>query len=401
MGESNSFRLSRRRFVTGLGATAVLSAVPRVFAARSSQIPSPVLIIGDSMSLCGFGERLDRDFRNAGVAVVATFMACGTNPLSWTRLGNNAAAKTSCGLWTIKPSAAGHPETFMDVYGMSRGHRPGRYPVPKIEDLLAEYRPEILVVQLGNNLFDALKGRKEGREGDVLTPFIDPFLRIAAPAVRRIYWVAPPVSGFVPKQTQDALVSALKSHEGPAFRIIDSRELLTYPYHGLQPDKQHFEGRDMNLWADRTLDWIKTDLEHSPLPSLPSALPTPPPEEKKEEKAEVTLVVRAMLKSVATPYENREILPYHESMVALVYRVIHVIRGKFQGHQLVVLHPAHIGEKRQPMNRFFTGEISTLRLIPLEKTPWVTLKAKDDPRYVDLDRFITEEDHQKLSSQLK
>ena len=391
--------------MTGLGAAAVLSTVPRVIAARTTSMPSPVLIIGDSMALCGFGERLDRDFRNAGASVVATFMACGTNPLSWTRLGNNAAAKTSCGFWTIKPRPSGHPETFMDVYGMTRGHRPGRYPVPKIEDLLAEYHPEILVIQLGNNLFDALKGRKEDHEGTVLTPFIDPFLRIVSPSVRRIYWVAPPVSGLIPKQTQDALVGVLKAHDGPAFRTIDSRDLLTYPYHGLQPDKQHFEGRDMTLWADRTFDWIKADLERSPLPPFPYSPPTPRPEEKPEvkteEKAEVTLVVRAVLKGVATPYENREILPYHESMVALVYRVLHVIRGKFVGRQLVVLHPAHIGEKRQPMNRFFTGEISTLRLIPLERTPWVTLKAKDDPRYVDLDRFITEEDHQRLSSQLK
>lgn len=402
--------MPRRRFVAGIGAFAALAAMPRVLAAKAASLPSSVLIIGDSMALCGFGERLDRDFRKGGAAVVATFMACGTNPLSWTRIGNNAAAKTSCGFWTIKPSSSGHPETFMDVYGMTHGHRPARYPVPKIEDLLAEYRPEIVVVQLGNNLFDALKGRREGAEAAVLGPFIDPFLKIVAPSVRRLYWVTPPVSGLIPKQTQDALVSVLRAHDGPAFRTIESRDLISYPYRGLQPDKQHFEGRDMTLWADRTYDWIRADLEHSPLPppvpkaslSAPSPATCPPSGGGgTEEKTEASLVVRAVLKSVTVPYENREILPYHESMVALVYRVLHVIKGRFEGRQLVVLHPAHIAERRQPMSRFFAGEISTLRLIPLDQTPWVTLKAKDDPRYLDLERFITEEDHRKLSAQLK
>jgi hypothetical protein len=41
-----------------------------------------------------------------------------------------------------------------------------------------------------------------------------------------------------------------------------------------------------------------------------------------------------------------------------------------------------------------------MRLIPLEDTPWATLKAKDDPRFVDMERFICEEDNIKLSKQM-
>lgn len=387
----------------GLGAMTVAAGVPSLLAARSRSLPSPVLIVGDSMALCGFGKRLDQDFRDAGVSSVATYMACGTNPLSWTRIGNNALAKTSCGFWKIEPGSGGRPVSFVDVYGMTRGHRPARYEVPKIEDLLARYHPEILVVQLGNNLFDALKGRQESAQGAVLDPFIDPFLRLALPSVRRLYWVAPPVSGNISKSVQDTLVSRLRRHEGESLRVIDSRDLLTYPYHGLQPDKQHFEGKDMTLWADRVFDWIVKDLEKAPLSTF-SPIPSPSPESapsSAEPKAEVTLEVRASLKNAPIPYENKEILPYHESMVALVYRVHRVLKGTFHGSQLVVLHPAHISEKRQPMGSFTVGQVKTLKLIPLDATPWVTLKAKDDPRFVELDRFVTEEDHRKLQNLLK
>jgi hypothetical protein len=200
-------------------------------------------------------------------------------------------------------------------------------------------------------------------------------------------------------------MARLRSHEGASIRVIDSRDLLTYPYHGLQPDKQHFEGRDMTLWADRVFEWIRQDLQKCPLPAgamiagnapVPESVPVPV-----QEKAKVGLVVRASLKSITTPYENKEILPYHESLVALVYRVHHVVRGTFHGTQLVVLHPAHISERRQSMGGFTIGQIRTLKLIPLDDTPWVTLKAKDDPRFVELDRFVTEEDHRKLQNLLK
>jgi hypothetical protein len=398
--------MTRRSFVRGIGAMAVAAGSRGLFAAKPFQCPSPVLIIGDSMALCGFGKRLDQDFREAGASTVATYMACGTNPLSWTRLGNNALAKTSCGFWKIEPGEGNRTVSFVDVYGMSRGHRPGRYEVPKIEDLLARYHPQILIVQLGNNLFDALKGRQDSKQGAVLDPFIDPFLRLCMPSVKRLYWVAPPISGNIPKTIQDALVTRLRSHEGESFRVIDSRDLLTYPYRGLQPDKQHFEGSDMTLWADRVFDWIRLDLEKCPVhggavitESAPAPeIVTPPPVQA---KADVSLVVRASLKSITTPYENKEILPYHDSMVALVYRVHRVVKGTFKGTQLVVLHPAHISEKRQPMGRFTIGQVRTLRLIPLDATPWVTLKAKDDPRFVELDRYVTEEDHRKLQNLLK
>ncbi|HMG05904.1 MAG TPA: hypothetical protein VK581_10605, partial [Chthoniobacterales bacterium] len=49
-----------------------------------SQEGVSVLILGDSLALCGFGKRLDERFRkNPRVKATFTYLACGTNPLSW------------------------------------------------------------------------------------------------------------------------------------------------------------------------------------------------------------------------------------------------------------------------------------------------------------------------------
>jgi hypothetical protein len=41
-----------------------------------------------------------------------------------------------------------------------------------------------------------------------------------------------------------------------------------------------------------------------------------------------------------------------------------------------------------------------MRLLPVDRTPWATLKAKDDPRFLELERFIREDDHRKLTLNL-
>jgi hypothetical protein len=112
------------------------------------------------------------------------------------------------------------------------------------------------------------------------------------------------------------------------------------------------------------------------------------------------LVVQCSLEKMSTPFRHDEIAPYHESLVAFVYRVQRVLKGEFRGTHLVVLHAAHVGGKRQSMHRFQLGQSRIMRLLPVDRTPWATLKAKDDPRFLELERFIREDDHRKLTLNL-
>jgi hypothetical protein len=363
------------------------------------------LLIGDSMALCGFGARLDELFRAAQVPLVNAYMACGTNPLSWTMLKGYAKAQSRCGFWKIESSPNG-PVAMQDTYGMRRGHRPSRYPVPKIEELLPAFRPDVLIVQLGNNLFDLLKGREKSRNGTVLDPFIAPFLGLvgaADPPVRRLYWVAPPKCGTTPAGVQDILVERLRALSGPAMSVIDSRELIKYPYRNLQPDKQHFFGDDMRLWAEEVYDFIGEDIAARPLDPDEAVLVSNEAAADGaggQDHSFSQLVVQCSLEKINPPFRHEEIAPYNDSLVAFVYRVHQVLKGKFDGTHLVVLHAAHIAGKRQSMHRFSLGQKRILRLRPVDQTPWATLKAKDDPRFLELERFIPEEDHSKLALHL-
>ena len=398
---ANTAPWSRRRFLKALGSAALLAPLgQRAFAAPAHWPAASVLILGDSMSMCGFGKRLHQNFRNSGAAAVNTYMACGTQPLSWTTLPGYTRAQSRCGFWTIESGAGGALVEFADYYGMKPGHRPQRHDVPKIENLLPALRPDLLVVQLGNNLYPVLKGNVRAAAVD---PFIAPFLAqvaASAPAVPAVYWIAPPVSGADSPQAQDMLVDRLQACGGPGVRVVDTRTLLNFPYRKMAPDKQHFFGPDMDVWADKVFGIIECDMpgagrkrDATRLASgagVPAAAAEPPP----------VLVVQCALERMCAPYRHEQIAPYNESLVAFVYRVQRVLKGEFSGSRLVVLRAAHIDGKRQPMHEFSAGQQRILRLLPVDRTPWATLKAKDDPRFLELERFVCAEDHEKLTRHL-
>src|SRR3712207_213588 len=81
-----------------------------------------VLILGDSLALCGFGKRLDSRFRAAPhVNATFTYMACGTNPISWMKRPPYTNVRTQCGYWSIESSGDGaEPRELRDSYGMGQ-----------------------------------------------------------------------------------------------------------------------------------------------------------------------------------------------------------------------------------------------------------------------------------------
>jgi hypothetical protein len=110
-----------------------------------------VLVLGDSLALCGFGKRLDEKIRaTSGVKSTFTYMACATQPLSWLKDRPYTTIKTHCGFWTIESVPGSQQAKEMeDMYGIRRHSSPRSYPVPKLEDLLARIRPDILIMQTG------------------------------------------------------------------------------------------------------------------------------------------------------------------------------------------------------------------------------------------------------------
>jgi hypothetical protein len=363
-----------------------------------------VLLLGDSLSLCGFGKRLDEHFRQTPEVAKATFtyVTCGTNPLSWLKERPYTSVKTHCGFWSIESVPGSQPKELEDVYGMRRGSTPKAHPVPKLEDLLVQIRPDVLIMQTGGNLFDLFQDRKTvrpDRDATALKKYLAPFISKAiAPSssLRKIYWVASPTSGRVSKTIQDFVVEQVRTHLGALGTVIDSRSLISYPYHHMEPDHEHFVGADMDLWADKVFEIIKTDLSAQPLASLkPLSQMVPAPTSSPAEAgplpgkpASPALQVSARLVFKSKPMQVEEFLPYQESMISFVYDVREVLDGEYSENQILVMHPAFIGLRKQSLRKYRIGRTYRLQLRELEGTPWSTVKRRDDSGRIDLEPYI-------------
>ncbi|HWM23316.1 MAG TPA: hypothetical protein VNP98_00705 [Chthoniobacterales bacterium] len=362
-----------------------------------------VLILGDSLALCGFGKRLDDRFRNSPrVKATFTYLTCGTNPLSWLKERPYGNIKTHCGFVSIESTGPGRVRELQDVYGMRRGYTPRSHAVPKLEDLLVTVQPDILVMQTGTNLFDLFPDRKTvvpNRHGPALRNYLVPFITKAvsgSSTLRKIYWVASPTSGRVSKEVQDFVVQQTRADIGHIANVIDSRPLVPYPYRHMEPDKEHFIGEDMDLWADKVFDLVEQDLAQEPFATLrplsekasalavtPEQQPTPPAERPKDRP----LQVKAKLVSKTEPIPVNELLPYQEYLVGYVYEITKLIAGEYSESQILVMHPAYIGLKKQKL-RYRIGKTYKLKLHELEETVWKTVKSRDDSGLINLQPYI-------------
>jgi len=407
---ANVMIISRNRILSCLIA-AVLFA-PRVFAQQPAPVPQEgvnVLILGDSLALCGFGAHLDERFRESPyVKATFTYLTCGTNPLSWLKERPYTNIKTHCGFVSMESLGGGMMKQVEDVYGMRRGHTPGSHPVPKLEDLLSTVRPDILVMQTGTNLFDLFPDHKTvnpNRHGPALRSYFVPFISTATKnpsPLKKIYWVASPTSGRVSKEIQDFVLQQTRADMGHVATVIDSRALVPYPYHHMEPDKEHFIGADMDLWADKVFEIAERDLAAQPIASLKplsetaaaslAVNETPAPAEKPKD---TTLQVRATLVSKTQPVPVNEFLPYQEFLVGYVYEVTQVIAGEYSEKQILVMHPAYIGLEEQRLGRYRIGRNYRLQLHELESTVWKTVKSKDDSGLINLQPYIRVQDEMK------
>src|SRR5213596_683302 len=397
-------------FSKRLAVAAIASSIAVSSLAQSTPAPADpsrdltVLILGDSLGLCGFSKRLDQKFRaDPRVKSAFTYCTCGTNPLSWLKEKPFAHIQTHCGYWSIESQSDSHAiKELRDTYGTPSGHTPKSHPVPKLEDLLAKIQPDILVMQTGANLFGLFSGRekvKPDHDAAMLRKYLVPFVKkaITPPSkLRKIYWVAPPTSGRVPGEVQEFVFEQTQNDIGGVTHVIDGRKLVVYPYKHMEPDKEHFVGEDMDKLTDKVFVEIDRDLSAQPWSDVrplsesiarlatvaaPSATP-----------ATASLIVKAKLVSKTKPIRRQELLPYQEFLVGFVYDVEEVIAGEYGEKQVLVMHPAYIGLQPQSLGKFHIGRSYELQLRGLDGSIWSTVKSKDDSGRIDLEPYIRIQD---------
>jgi hypothetical protein len=197
--------------------------------------PPKVLMIGDSLSVSGFGdsvrEHLEQEF---GRQNVAFFASCGSSPESW--LENEPVYHTRCGYREKTPTT----DVYRDYHN---GKRPPPVATPKIETLIERYKPTIVIVQLGTNWMDQTLSDDYIRH--VLARFVS---AVHGDATRRMIWIGPPDSSRFSK-VQNRIYQLIQQSVPRGDPVIDSRRFTRYVLGKTGGDGIHYNRESGEAWA--------------------------------------------------------------------------------------------------------------------------------------------------------
>jgi hypothetical protein len=205
--------------------------------------PVRVLMIGDSMTVGGFGESLQA-FLQRNYGKVALYASCGSSPESW--LKGEPDYVTKCGYRAFTPAR----KYYTDYAG---GHKPTPTVTPKLEDLLAYHQPSVVIIQLGTNWMDALESKnfanEEPKYSAILARFAAPLAN--ARCVKQIIWITPPDSSRYSAGTErnvDQLIRAAAKRYG--YAVVNSANMTHYIAGRTGGDGVHYRKEDAYAWAE-------------------------------------------------------------------------------------------------------------------------------------------------------
>ncbi len=199
-----------------------------------------ILMIGDSMTVGGFGEQLqDSLVARYGTQNVFVYGSCGSSPQHW--LTAEPQHVTKCGYRERTPQRT----VVLDYRG---GQRPPPVATPKIDRLLWMHKPQTVIVQLGTNWFDDLTPRSSDEEIKKMAQSLD---RLGASLRgKQVIWVLPPDCAKFPKNVQ-ATVRALILRAAKIwhFEVIESLPLTHYVNGRTGSDGVHYNSDEAKEWG--------------------------------------------------------------------------------------------------------------------------------------------------------
>lgn len=210
-----------------------------LYASTSHAEKTTILYLGDSLSMGAFGTTLDSGLRNQG-AEVFTVVAGGASPYYW--LKAYQSLPSTIGFWEKTPINERRVNYIRAV--------------PKMEDLIEEHSPEIIVVQTGINLYATLRSRRRPKEDNVLEirSLIDQMSHSISKSGARAYWILPPHSHErrysldLQNELAGIMRSVVNEYDGAVFESGQVTK-FTDPYPAT--DGIHYGPTEAAAWATR------------------------------------------------------------------------------------------------------------------------------------------------------
>lgn len=198
-----------------------------------------VLYLGDSFSMGTFGRVLDQRMREEGNDVY-TFVAGGASPYYWLKAYD--PIPSSIGYWQKTPN---------------RERRLGYIKaVPKVEDLMDDHEPTIVVVQTGVNLYAVLRSKRRPSDENQaeVRKVIDRMCEAINDKGALAYWILPPHSHErryprdLQMQLADIMRDVVKEHNGAVF---ESQQVTRFTANYPATDGIHYGTNQSKEWAER------------------------------------------------------------------------------------------------------------------------------------------------------
>ena len=246
--------VSRRAFLASLLAVPPLCAVGSLLAQETVYASGfnaygnrgfmRVLMIGDSLSVGGFGEGMAAGLiAKFGRASVAMYASCGSSPEHWLR--GESDYQTHCGYREVTPRSNLHYEHQSAL-------------TPKVEDLVAILHPRTVIIQLGTNWMDGWGGDGT-RYGEILYKFINA-VRSEPGTVRQIIWITPPDSSHYSRGVQQAVLDLLVAGGAKyGYSVVNSQKYTHYTARS-GGDGVHYSSEEGRAWAAGVLREIGPQL---------------------------------------------------------------------------------------------------------------------------------------------
>lgn len=328
-----------------------------------------ILFLGDSMSIGSFGTTFDSSLRSSGFDV-HTVVAGGASPYYW--LKSYQALPCTIGFWEKSSSSERR-------IGYIRA-------VPKLEDLIAESKPDVVVVQTGVNLYATLRSkRRTSRENvEEVRSLIDQMCQSINDGGAASYWVLPPNSHEerysieLQKLLADLMKSSVEKYKGVVFESQKCTK-FTDPYPAT--DGIHYGPEEAAGWANKVSEDFNHFMEVAPtVPTLKIVRAVPLQAEKKgtptnptiaiagdrpeQMPEEIELRVRLIEKS---ELGNLSELDYANALGVYEYQVLEDSRGNYPFDRIRIAQGIIFSRKLTGAAKTKVGSETSLVLVPLSR----------------------------------
>ena len=388
-----------------------------------------ILYLGDSMSMGAFGRTFDSSLREKELEVY-THVAGGASPYYWLR--RYEPISCSIGYWEKTPSSERR-------VGYVRA-------VPKVEDLIDSYTPDIVVVQTGVNLYATLRSKRRtaAENVEVVKELLNDMCRAVHRTGAYSYWITPPAShpNRYSSDLQAELTQIMKSVVGESGgTVFESARVTSWtaPYPA-ESDGIHYGPVEAREWAEgvagdftRFLETIETkpvtpvatpiratpialsprdpsvddeasdkdDPAEDPEDSPPAATAEPgqmedevssdPPEETgtvgasdEAQTASDEITVKIVLKKKSEISHLNEVT-YDNAFGLYEYDVVEVSEGNYPFKKVRVAHMVVLHKEFTGATRFEIGKTYSLTLVKQSRYPSLERVQLVDALPMDLD----------------